>query len=176
MAATFVVEDGTGLSNANALITVAEANQIIENFGDSIDWSDSEDAEKENAIRESTRYLNFNYIWDGTKTYSTQSCQWPRFEVYDEDYNAIDSDVIPDRIKEACAYLALKVIEGETLLPDFENESKIKKTKDVIGPITEEREYVVGENPDKTYQIADRLVEPFVINGNTFYSTDLERS
>lgn len=176
MATQFVVEDGSGLSTANALISVAAADQITENYGASSDWSGAAQAVKENAIRESTRYLNFHYAWSGYKVEIDQACQWPRFSVYDEDFNSIDSDVIPERVKEACAYLALQVVEGDTLLEDFDNKSNVKKTKDVIGPITEEREYTGGgESPEKTYQVVDRLVAPFIVTGS-YFGTELERS
>ena len=49
-------------------------------------------------------------------------------------------------------------------------------TKDVIGPLAETREYVVGENPGKTYSVVEKLLSPFIINGSTFSSTDLERA
>lgn len=177
MAITFIVEDGTGKSDANALITTAEADDIMANYGDSADWkaaSDGDDGEKANAIRQATRYLNLHYSWYGYKTEITQALQWPRFEMYDEDNNYVASNVIPNRIKEACAYLALQVIEGDTLLEDFERESAVKRTKDVIGPITEEREYIGGESPEKTYQLVDKLVAPFIVGG--WYGTNVERA
>lgn len=162
MAASFVVENGTGLSAANSLVSVADADQIDENFTSSATWVAATDEVKQNALREATRYLNYQYEWDGYKVDPDQGCQWPRYETYDEDENAIDSDVIPQRVKEACVYLAVRVVaDGENLLPDFTNESKVKKTKEVIGPLTDEKEYVTGENPDKTYTVADLLVSPF---------------
>lgn len=176
MAATFIVETGAVVENANALVSVIDADQIMENFGNSTDWSGATQAAKEAAIREATRYLNINYVWAGWKVDVDQTCQWPRYDTYDEDGNAIDSDIVHQLVKEACAYLALQVIEGDTLLEDFQNESKVKKTKDVIGPLTEEREYVVGETPEKTYSVVEKLITPFIINGTTFNSTDLERS
>ena len=176
MAATFTVEDGSVVTDANALVSVADALQIIENFGASTDWTGATQAEKENAIREATRYLNINYIWAGYKVDVDQTCQWPRYDTYDEDGNAIDTDIVHQSVKEACTYLALQVIEGDTLLEDFQNESKVKKTKDKIGPLTEEREYVVGENPEKTYTVVEKLLSPFIINGTTFHATDLERA
>jgi len=175
MATTFVVEDGTGKSTANALISVVEADQIVENYGNSTVWSNSTTPVKENAIRQATRYLNYHYTWDGYRTVITQACQWPRQEMYDEDLNAIDNDIIPERVKEACAYLALKVVDGDILLEDFDDESRVKKKKDVIGPLTEEREFIEGESPDKTYQIADKLIAPFVISEG-WSETDLERA
>lgn len=171
MATQFVVENGTGLSTANALISVAEADQITENYGNSTDWSDATDPQKENAIRQATRYLNLHYIWSGRKIFKTQGCQFPRYELYDEDDNSVANNVIPDRVKEACAYLALQVIEGDVLLEDFERESAVKKTVDKIGPLTEMREYVGSESPEKTYQVVDALVLPFIIGG---HGTDIE--
>lgn len=176
MTATFIVEDGSVVADANALVSVADALQIIENFGASTDWAGASEAEKQMAIREATRFLNINYVWAGYKTDSDQTCQWPRYSVYDEDGYAIDTDIVPEKVKEACTYLALKAIEGDTLIEDFENESKVKKTKDVVGPLTEEREYVVGESPEKTYSIVEKLLTPFIINGEGFYATDLERT
>lgn len=175
MSTTFIVETGTGLSNANAFITIAEADQIMENYGNSTDWSNSTEAQKQNAIREATRYLNLQYAFDGYKTLSTQALQFPRIYIYDEDGNAIDSNVLPERLKESCAYLALQERGGDTLLEDFDNESKVKKTKDVVGPLTEEREYVHGEDPDKTYRIVDKLVFPYLLN-QLYSQTDIERS
>ena len=177
MASTFVVEDGTGLEAANSLLSVADADLIDENFTSSALWVAATSAVKENALREATRYLNYEYVWNGFKVVLDQGCQWPRSEVYDEDYNYVDSASIPQRVQEACLYLAVKVVEGDTLLPDFTNESKIKKSKEVVGPLTDEKEYVTGESPDKTYTTADKLVSPFVTGefGDDINATDIIR-
>lgn len=175
MATQFIVETGAGLSTATSLMSVADADQITENYGDSSDWSGATDAEKQDALRQATRYLNLHYTWDGYRVATDQRLQWPRYETYDEDGNLMDSDAVPQRVKEAVAYLALQVVEGDTLIEDFESESKVKKTKDIVGPLTEEREYVHGEDPDKTYQVVDLLVMPFVTS-ESFFSTDLERA
>ena len=177
MAAIFTLEDGSGVDNANALVSVADATQFIENYGDSADWSAATNEEKENAIRQATRYLDLNYVWAGYKLYDDQNLQWPRYEMYDEDGNYMDQDAIPEKVKEACADLALKVIEGDTLLLDQDNESKVKRKKEIVGPITEETEYAgTGESPDKQYTTADKLIAPFIISDDDFYSTDIERA
>ena len=162
MATTFIIEDGSGKSDANALISINEADQITENYGNSSDWSGALQAIKENAIRETTRYLCVYYQWKGWRVYTTQALQWPRQWCYDDEGNYVDIDVIPEKIKEACAYLALKVVEGKILLEDFENAAKVKRTKDVIGPLTEEIEYVIGEEPGTDWQVADQLVAPYI--------------
>lgn len=175
--ATFEVEDGQGWSNTNAYIEVADADEINENFGNNSNWINATQEQKENAIREATRYLDLYYEWDGYSVYEDQALKWPRYEMYDSEGYLIGETVIPRALKEACAYLALKVILGDTLLEDFDNESRVKKTKDVLGPITEEREYTHGEKPGKTYQLVNKLLAPFVFNGGTeeYYPAEVER-
>lgn len=169
MTATFIVEDGSGLSNANALITVDEADQIMENYSSSADWSGvtgtepEKQAAKENCIREATRFMNIHYQWEGYRTYLEQALQWPRAWCYDDEGNYVDANTIPEKVKEACSYLSLKVAEGKNLLEDLENAQKIKRTKDVIGPLTEEIEYAgTGEEPGVDWQVADKLVAPYI--------------
>ena len=179
MAATFIVEDGTGLSTANSLMSVADADQILENYDDPSSWSSATDAVKENSLRQATRYLNYDYIWEGYKTVSDQALQWPRVQTYDEDGLLIASDEIPQRVLEACSHLALQHVDGDTLIDDQQNESQVKKTKDVVGPLTEEIEYVHGESPDKTYTVVDLLVAPFVIgdaDGSEPFTVEVERA
>lgn len=176
--ATFIVEDGTGLSTANSLMSVADADAIIANYDNPSSWTDATTAVKENALRQATRYLNYNYIWDGAKTVSDQALQWPRVQTYDEDGLLIENDTIPQRVLEACAYLATQDVDGDSLIDDQQNEALVKKTKDVIGPITEEREYVHGEQPNKTYTVVDLLVAPFVIgdaDGSEPFTVEVER-
>jgi len=172
--ASFIVEDGSGLYNANALITVEEADEVNSNYGASTVWSGADQAAKENAIREATRFMNVHYQWKGYRTYSAQALQWPRYECYDDEGNDIDIDIIPNKVKEACAYLALKVAEGRNLLEDLENAQKVKRTKDVIGPLTEEIEYAgIGESPGVDWQIADKLVAPYI--EQQYFMSDLFR-
>jgi len=173
MATSFIVEDGSGLSNANALITVVEADQIMENYGASTIWSAADNDAKENAIREATRFINIGYQWKGYRVYSTQALQWPRGEVYDDEGNYVENNIVPEKVKEACAYLALKVAEGRSLMEDLESASTVKRTKDVIGPLTEEIEYVRGEEPGVNWQIADKLLFPYLTE--KYFLTDLYR-
>lgn len=176
MAAQFIVEDGSVVTNANSLVSIVDADQINLDFENDADWIAAAQAVKERALRLATRFLNINYIWAGYKVDEDQTTQWPREEMYDEDGNLIDNDIVHQLVKEACTYLAIKVIDGDTLLEDLENESKVKKTKDVVGPITEEREYIVGENPGKTYPVTEKLISPFIINGGSYSAVDLERA
>lgn len=166
MAATFTVEDGSIVANANSLISVTDADQINLDYENNADWIAATQAIKERALRLATRYLNLHYTWDGYKVDEDQTCQWPRYEMWDEDGNAIDFDIVHENVKQACVHLAIRVIsDSDTLIEDFQNESRVKRTKDVIGPITKEREYMDGgESPEKTYQLVDKLITSFVLS------------
>ncbi len=173
MATTFIIEDGTGISNANALISVAAADQIIENFGASSTWSEATDTAKENGIREATRYMDHHYQWQADRSYEGQALSWPRSWVLAfGEY--VDASEIPERVKQACAFLAQTVLGGTALLQNTDSESLVKRTKVVIGPITDEKEYIGGDEPGAVYQVADRLVDPYVLKGRN--STDLHRA
>jgi len=159
--ATFVVETGTGLSNANAYCTEAEADQYHLNYGHPIAWTMALQEDKEDAIRQATQYIDLNYIWKFIKYSDTQALEWPKRYVVDKNGFAIDSNIIPQQIKNACAFLALQVINGDMLISTQQDESAVKRFSNTVGPITESIEYVGGETPEKGYTIADKLVKEF---------------
>ena len=175
MAAIFIVEDGSGKSDATALISEAYATQYHENHSAPTAWTSADQVTHENAIREATQFLDTHYTWKQRRTHDEQALQWPRSYMEDKDGFAIASDEIHVHVKDACAILALAVINGDTLMPDQQNESAVKKTKDVIGPLTEEIEYVAGETPEKKYTLVDKLVAPF-ISGSHYGVVELTRA
>jgi hypothetical protein len=162
MAATFVVEDGTGKTDSNALVSEADSVQYHENHSDPTGWSGADTPTKENAIREATQYLELYYNWKGNKSNSGQALQWPRGGMEDRDGYGLASDVIPQDVKDACSYLALQVVSGDTLIPVQQDESAVKKFTNKIGPLTQSKEYIGGERPTKDYPIADKLVAPYI--------------
>ena len=83
-----IVEDGTGLSNADSYASLAEANLYHANHGN-VDWSDIDATTKEQLLRKATDYMVAQYRlqYAGYRRYSTQSLDWPRLYV-----PLIDSD------------------------------------------------------------------------------------
>lgn len=163
MAATFVIEDGTGITNANAYCSLAEATQYHDNHGGPAAWTSATQATKENAVRQATQYLDLNYKWKYVKTTSTQALEWPKRYVQDWNGFAIAANVIPQQIKDACAHLALQVINGVVLIADLQDEGSIKRISNTVGPLSESIEYAGAERPEKSFVIADKLVRDFVV-------------
>jgi hypothetical protein len=106
-----VVEDGTGVSNANSYIDVAYFDTY---------WTDRGNTDavaivnKEPLLIQATDYIETVYygLWLGERLTTTQALEFPR---------VIDSvDVgVSERLKKACCELALKANSG-SLLTDVE--------------------------------------------------------
>lgn len=112
------VEDGTGLSNADALVSLTEVDAYHTKFGNTT-WTGTNEA-KEIAIRRASVYLTNSFRWMGWKVnLREQALAWPRTGVVDEDGYAVDSDAVPQEIKDACAELALReLVTPGTMTPD----------------------------------------------------------
>ena len=135
---SLIVEDGTGKSNAESYISVADADTYHSNR-DNTDWAALTTAEKERLLRIATDYMVAVYRlrWDGYRYVNTQALDWPRIYVPVRDIcsvNAypeyVDFDVVPVQVKNACAELALKA-NNETLLADQTQ----GVTREKVGPI-----------------------------------------
>jgi len=146
MAATFVVETGTVVANANAYITEAEADQYHDNNGTRTAWDAA--ADKEQSIRTATKFLEVTYKgkWLGVRVTTGQALSWPRSGVEDQDGYTIDSALIPQDLKDACAELALDAAPaGTDLTPDETAPiGTIKMRKNKVGPLEQVTEYVGG--------------------------------
>jgi len=161
MAATFIVETGTGLSNANSYLSITDADAYHLDHSGSTDWSGADNADKEAALRLATQYLDAKHAgkWKGTKYTTTQALAWPRTGAYDGENCLIEYNVIPQALKDACAELALKVIGGDTLLDDLDKTGVIKSETKKLGILETSKEYIGGKSQVKRYPLIELLVK-----------------
>ena len=165
MATTFVVEDGTGLATANAYLEVADADQYHENYGNPTSWSAAATADKQEAIRIATRYLDGAYSrrWAGYRGEKDQALDWPRRSAIDSDGWTRDSDSVPQEVKDACAVMALRVIDGESLLPDVSAaDREVVQESATVGPISESKTYLSTKGNYKRFSIVDAVLRPLL--------------
>lgn len=106
MAISFVVEDGTGKSNASSYESVGGADDFVGLNKHETAWSSATNAQKENALMRASIILDDNMVWFGSMAVSNQALQWPRLGVSDRYGNEIDSKTIPTWLKHATAELA----------------------------------------------------------------------
>jgi hypothetical protein len=154
----FVVEDGTGKSDANSYISVADADSYWSDRGEPTEWGAADDTTKQQALVKATSYIDAHYHWlTGSILSTTQALAWPRINASDRHGRAYDSDVVPAAVEDAACELAQKVLEGDDLAPDVE--SRVSKEK--VGPI--EVEYAGGGSSGTTsYSYVDQLLSGLV--------------
>ena len=167
-----VVEDGSGLSNAEAFISVADADTYFTAHGDPSTWTALTTTDKEVALREGTAYLDLIYgrRWKGVRSSTTQALTWPRFSCTGLDEESIAGTAIPQQIEDANCEAALQYLTDGTLFPEVTtSESGAKRTRVKVGQIEEEVEYAGTKSNVVLYRRVNQLVLPFVEAGNTLY-------
>lgn len=83
MPITLTVEDGSGLLDANSYVDLSFADEFHSTNPHST-WPEDEEQKKKGLITAS-RMLDQQWVWNGYRTTSQQSLQWPREEVRDPD-------------------------------------------------------------------------------------------
>ena len=125
----FVVEDGSGKSDANAYSTTAFADTYHADRGNSA-WAGGT-ADKEAALIRATDYLEANFPWaTGWKASQDQALGWPRASASDKDGYPFGSDEVPVVVQQATAELAAKALTAE-LRPDETRATK----REQVGPL-----------------------------------------
>ena len=172
-----IVEDGTGLSNADSYASLAEANLYHANHGN-VDWSDIDATTKEQLLRKATDYMVAQYRlqYAGYRRYSTQSLDWPRLYVPLIDSLSanvfpqyVDFDIVPTTVKNACAELALKAYTA-ILMQDL-TQGVIREKVDVI-----EVEYDKFSPQQTRYEQIDAMLSVFFKQQGNDMSRSLVRT
>lgn len=106
MPVTLVVEDGTGRSDANAVVSLADFKTYFDGRGK--DYSTYGDADLNAAIVRASDFLANAYIWQGRKiNLRAQTMPFPRYAVTDRENWPVLPNEIPREVKAACCEIAL---------------------------------------------------------------------
>lgn len=169
----FVPEDGTGLANANSLVTIEYAQQYHA-YRNNLAWGLLLVGERKAALIKATDYLGSIYRlrWKGTRVNGVQALDWPRAFVERDDYEYqglngstfiggffyFPSDEVPKEVKDACCELSLKASTA-ALAPDVERITTVEK----VGPL--EVQYDKYGKPYTQYRQVENLLAPFLKTG-----------
>lgn len=107
MALTFVVEDGSGVPEANVYLTTADADAIIAVEAGSAAWMALDDESKQKLLIIATRYIEEKVTWFGDAVFPTAYLSWPRRSVKNRNGYLLAETLIPREIKDVVARLAL---------------------------------------------------------------------
>lgn len=151
----FIVEDGSGLSNSVSFCSNEDADQYHARRGNT-SWTSISHTTKHGLLIKATDYMEQVYRdrWQGARVLSTQALSWPRNSVVVDGF-AVDADIVPTEVKNACAELALKA-STSTLYAD---QGQIK-TRVVIGPI--ETDYASGSSPATQFKAVSAMLRPYL--------------
>ena len=143
---TLIVEDGSGVSNANSYTSVAEADAYFSLRENPATWTGAEVAVKERALRMSTAYITEQYgnRWRGVIDSDTQGLDWPRSGVVDGDTGLYyDNNEMPKRLLNATAEVAVRYIAGTALRPDVEpGDGNVTNSTISVGSISITEDFV----------------------------------
>lgn len=168
----FIVEDGTGLTNANSYSDVAFADAYFLDRGVT-DWSGT-DSEKQIFLISATDYIELRW---GRKLKGSiefpenpQALSFPRINI--KDRNGLIISGIDDKLKKAtCEYALIK--KGGNLVsnPVYDDSGLLLSEKsEKIGPIGETVKYLAGSSASqgfKYYPVADGFMSDFISSGPT---------
>lgn len=128
-----IVEDGTGLVDANSYVTLEEAQSYNDNHGNSVWGETSPDDAKIVALIRGTSYIDTRYgtLFNGRKKNGrAQALEWPRVGASDAAGQEILPDEVPVEIKRATIEAALRELqEPSSLQPDYTQSSRVVREK-----------------------------------------------
>jgi hypothetical protein len=144
MAVAFVVEDGTGLSNATSYVTVVEARDYISIKPTNAKWDALADEQVEAYLMWATRLLDQRAFFYGQKAVQSSALRWPRSGVMDRDGISVPYDTIPEPIKaatiEIAFFLCTQSVDPSTGLPQTSGAIKSIKA-DVVEIVYDDGRY-----------------------------------
>lgn len=145
-----VVEDGTGLAQADSYISVEQADLYMASMGHEA-WSTATQADKEKALLQATQYVDSRYRYKNQPLKSEQSLEWPR----------VGLPWPIKRVLDATCELAIRALTA-SLYTDVAPTDAVKS--ETIGPIS--TVYQESKNGGQVqYALVDDLLRPLVATG-----------
>jgi hypothetical protein len=145
-----------GAADANAYVSLAEAEAYCEQHVAGAGWlAEADDDKKAAAILQATRELDAYVQWSGSPTYSsTQALAWPRLGLYypagladPNTWRAVDANEIPVRLKRACAEQARVLLAGGDRAAELDQQVQGITKMDVGGAVAIEFGGATGALP-----------------------------
>jgi hypothetical protein len=155
-----------GSASANSYVTLAEAATYMEGRLNASSWeTDASTDEKNRALVEATRELT-NRAWKGYRVDSTQALSWPRQWAVDPDsptQDYFDTDVVPQRVKDATMELAFQfILAGTTDVASLESSYGVRS--ETVGPVATEYEPHMKAKGLARYPRVLDLIRPLLAN------------
>lgn len=112
-----IPETGAGVTGANSLASFADAETFHRGNNTLSRWEAATMEALEAGLRQATRYVCISWVYHGVKTNTDQPLCFPRKGLFDEDDNSVADDIVPQRVIDAVALLALYALDGALIDP-----------------------------------------------------------
>lgn len=149
---TLIIEDGTGITNANAYVDVQFVDDIAE-INDTEGWTYCPEEDKNKFIVRATRLIDtlYGHRMKGSILSDDQSLLYPRGSFMDSQGRLIESGTMPNALLNATAQAAIGFALNDIKFveEDFD-ESNVKRESVTVGPLSESVEYFEKQNKNSS--------------------------
>ena len=152
---TLIVEDGTGLPNAESYVSVADFDTYCTTRGITFTGSPDTTA-KEVALRKATAYIDTRYRYKAARQFTVKALEYPRAGLVD--WSGMTITGVPSRVKAADCELAARALAGTDLFSDDERGGMVKSQQ--VGPIS--ITYQDGAPTGVVFTAAFKALEPYI--------------
>lgn len=164
-----IVEDGTGIANAESYLSVDDASAILLKYGTHTEWAIATDEQKEQALRVATLWLDNNFSWysslsdiDIALGTTTQALGWPRVGYYTIENRYVPNGIVPEKVKEATAMMASEHLKKDLM------EDTVKIKSESIGPASVS---YMGVGGKRTFTFLKLLLREYGTSGKSKSAT-----
>jgi len=143
-----IVEDGTGKSDANTYVSLAEADAYFVDHGAPASWSGVASGSRIAALKYATSSMN-SFGWIGSLFNFTQALAWPRIGAIDAEGRDVSG--IPQRVKDAQCEYAFAHVQKSIVTPVDRNDvlqsvsaGSVSLTWKDNAPVDRDFDYIYG--------------------------------
>lgn len=151
---SLIVEDGTGLSDADSYVTLAFADAYFTKRGVAA-WEAADDDAREAALRRAAEYIDGKFRYKGSRLLVDQAREFPRSSLID--WSGYTITGVPARVQHAACELALRSLSSD-LAPDLARGGMIQSES--VGPIS--TTYAAGAPAETAITIVNRYLSQYV--------------
>lgn len=153
---TLIVEDGTGVANANSYVDLAFARSFAEGMG----WLLSDDDEAATQTLLGAMPYIESRQYQGQRASPAQALSWPR-KLVSADGQPIASNLIPNGIKWGQVAAAVQITSGVDLFPTVGGGVI---TEETVGPITTKYSDKYLASWQGGFAFIDTYLNPFILS------------
>lgn len=154
-----IVEDGSGVPDANSYGTLAGARAYASDRGVTLSATD---ADVIPLLINATDYLeDFDYV--GQPVSYTQSLSWPRINVQFDPANPFPDDELPPQLVAACYQAVIEQFNGITLQPSVDYSAGGYVTEDKTDVLTTKYSERIGTTTQPLLPKVDSLLRTITV-------------